>query len=645
MFCLGKRGVYEQKLMKPSQAISSCFSSRRFRWVAVAAALSALPVLAQAQASKAAATGDEHPDRVNVNLFGGGSFFQSVPGGLGSQLANGGAVGARVTGNFWRYVGIEPAFTYSVNNMKFQSRVGTPPGVGPFSYGTRLNQYTLNLLGYFTPRGSRFRPFVTVGGGAADFRPTDEAIENARLPINTIYGAQGLKNSLLPALNYGGGIKFKINDRIGLRADVRGLMSKAPTFGLPDYNTGGVYIPDGQKQYGVQTTAGIEFNFGPKYVPPPPPPPPAPKKIEALGNLNGGGITVTAGQYGPSGILCQGRAITLHSNASDPAGRPLTYRWKVNGNPAGGNSADLQFTPDRPGNYVVEVEVSAPNVEDHPVRVAKGGPMTINVQEYRAPTVTGCVANPSSAKYGDSVNFNSTGAGSPCSSIKYLWTITEGTISPADGPRTTLDTKTLRFDQSGKIQSKTVTATATVTDDRGASAKCTADATVTYTPPAIRFGDLIFGKGSSRVNNCAKRILLEEVATRAADQDYEIVLIGHVDNDEVPKGKAKLVLDQHRVKNAAAVLSGGTGTCAKVDASRIKVDWVGTEQVADKQPGLCGTSARVATKERKGSVVSDADQNRRVEVWLVPKGTAKPAGFKTEQTLDPKEMKRLGCPK
>lgn len=631
--------------MKPSQAI--CNYSRRFRWVAVVATLMTVPVLAQSQASKAAVVGDERPDRVNVNIFGGGSFFQSVPGGLGYQLANGGAFGARVTGNFWRYVGIEPAYTYSVNNMRFQSRVGTPPGVGPFSFGNRLNQYTLNLVGYFTPRGSRFRPFVTIGGGAADFSPTDIAISNAKLPANAVYGAQGLKSSLLPALNYGGGIKYKLNDRFGLRADVRGLMSRAPAYGLPDYNTGGVYVPRGMKQYGVQTTAGIDFNFGPKYVPPPPPPPPAPpRKADALANLNGAGINVTGGQYGPNGILCQGRAITLHSTASDPAGRPLTYRWKVNGNPVGGNSADLQFTPDRPGDYVVEVEVSAPNVEDYPVRVAKGGPMTINVQEYRAPTVTGCVANPSSAKYGDSVNFNSTGNGSPCSSLKYVWTITEGTISPTDGPRTTLDTNTLRFDQSGKIQTKTVTATATVTDDRGASAKCTADASVTFTPAAIRFGDLIYGKGSSRVNNCAKRILLEEVAPKAADLDYEIVLVGHIDNDEVPKGKnAKQVLDQQRVRNAAAVLSGGTGTCAKVDASRIKADWVGTEQVADKQPGLCGTSARVATKERKGSVVSDADQNRRVEVWLVPKGTAKPASFKTEQTLDPKIMKALGCPK
>jgi hypothetical protein len=44
-------------------------------------------------------------------------------------------------------------------------------------------------------------------------------------------------------------------------------------------------------------------------------------------------------------------------------------------------------------------------------------------------------------------------------------------------------------------------------------------------------------------------------------------------------------------------------------------------------------------------VVSTADQNRRVEVWLVPKGTKLPAAFKSAKELTPKEMKRLGCPK
>jgi hypothetical protein len=82
-----------------------------------------------------------------------------------------------------------------------------------------------------------------------------------------------------------------------------------------------------------------------------------------------------------------------------------------------------------------------------------------------------------------------------------------------------------------------------------------------------------------------------------------------------------------------------------VDKSRIKVDWTGTEQVSEMQPGLCGTSARATTKERSGSMVSTADQNRRVEVWLVPKGTKMPAAFKNAKDVDAKLLKKLACPK
>jgi len=168
---------------------------------------------------------------------------------------------------------------------------------------------------------------------------------------------------------------------------------------------------------------------------------------------------------------------------------------------------------------------------------------------------------------------------------------------------------------------------------------------VNYTPAAIRFSDVIFSKGSARVNNCGKRVLLEELAPKAADPDYEIVLIGHLDQDEVSKTKVASKLDQQRAANAYAVLTGGTGTCGKVDTSRIKVDWTGTTQVADFQPALCGTSTRAAAAERRTSVVSTADQSRRVEVWLVPKGTKLPAGFQSAKEISAKELKKLGCPK
>lgn len=605
---------------------------RGSRVLAVAGMVASLATLAPAQDKP----GDERPDKVEINLFGGGSFFHDVSEGLGTKHANGVAVGIRVTENFWRYVGLEQAFTYSTNNLMFQSPLSS--GQPRYGFGSRLYQYSLNPVFHFTPRGSKFRPFLTAGVSALNFAPTDTAKALAKLPENAIYGAQNLDSNLQPGLNYGGGVKYHLTDRFGLRFDVRGIFSRNPTYGLPnDANAPGVYIPRWYKQHGVQATAGINFYLGSKYVPPPPPPPPAPK---TLAPLNGGALD--AG----SGTLCQGRPITVRATGvSDPAGRQLTYKWKVNGQPAGGNSPELQITPDRAGNYMVELDVEAPNEEGLPIRTAKANTLSLNVQEYKAPTVTACTAAPAALKYGETAKLNAQTTGSPCSTTQFRWTSSEGTINNGTNTAASFDSKSVRFEQGGKIQSKTVNITGTVTDDRGASATCNTAVKVDYIPEAIRFSDLIFSKGSARVNNCAKRILLEEVAAKAADPDYEIVLVGHFDQDEAGNARRPSKLDQQRTLNAVGVLTAGTGTCARVDTSRIKADWVGTEQTSSFQPGVCGTSARPATEERRGSAVSTADQNRRVEVWLVPKGTQMPASFKGAEVLPEKDMKKIGCPK
>lgn len=580
---------------------------------------------------------DEKPDIVEINLFGGGSFFRGVSEGLGTKHASGGAFGIRVTENFWRYVGLEQGFTYSVNNLMFQrpARAGDPN----YGFGSRLFQYHLNPVFHFTPRGSNVRPYVTAGVSALDWRPTDRAQAISRLPENVArFGAPNVRSNLQAGVNYGGGVKFHLTDHIGLRFDARAITSRNPTYGLPDTaNAPGVYIPARKLFTGMQTTAGINFYIGRKAVPPPPPPPPAPKD---LGPLNAGRLD--AG----TGTLCQGRAITIRSvGASDPAGRQMTYKWKVGGQPMGGNSPELQFTPDRAGNFMVELEVEAPNETGLPVRTASAPTLSLNVQEYKAPTITGVQAIPAQLAYGQQAKLSAQATGSACSEIRFKWTASEGTISNDTTANAVFDSKAVRFEQGGKIQSKTVTVTGTVTDDRGATATATTTIKVDYTPEVIRFSDLIFSKGSARVNNCAKRILLEELAAKAADPDYEIVLVGHFDQDEAGTARRPSTLDRQRVLNAIAVLTAGTGTCARVDASRIKADWTGTAQSASFQPGVCGTSARAATEERAGSRVSTADQNRRVEVYLVPKGIKMPASFGSAKEVPASELKKLGCPR
>lgn len=615
--------------------LNSTSNFRTRNWLRLLFAASLVVLLSfAAQAQTGWGDGDERPDMIEISLFGGGSFFKSVSSGLGTEHVSGGAVGLRVTENFWKYISLEQGFTYSANNIRF----GLSTAPNTVAFGNRIYQWNLNPVFHFTPRGSKVRPYLTAGVSAMNFNPTDTAEGLARLPENVaLYRSQGLSDTLHPALNFGGGVKWHLTDHFGLRFDLRSTYSRNPGYGLSDVPTGGAYVPRGDKLWGVIPSVGLNWYLGKKYVAPPPP---APPKAEALAALNGG--TLSAG----SGTLCQGRPITIRATGvSDPAGRQITYKWRVNDQPMGGDSPELQFTPDRAGSYSIELEVSAPNTEGMPVRTAKSNTLGITVQEYRAPTISSISAVPAQLNYGDTGRLTVTGTGSACSSISYLWTASEGTVTNSTSPSASFDSKTVRFEQGGKIQSKTVTVKATVTDDRGATASSETQVKVDYIPSAIRFSDLIFSKNSARVNNCAKRILLEEVAAKAADPDYELILVGHYDQDEVAKGRRPTTLDMERVKNAYAVLTAGTGTCGNVDKSRIKVDWTGTEQTSDFQPGICGTSARPAAGERRGSAVSTADQNRRVEVWLVPKGTKMPAAFKSAKEIPARDLKRAGCPK
>jgi hypothetical protein len=83
-----------------------------------------------------------------------------------------------------------------------------------------------------------------------------------------------------------------------------------------------------------------------------------------------------------------------------------------------------------------------------------------------------------------------------------------------------------------------------------------------------------------------------------------------------------------------------------VDPTHIKVDWVGTDQTSTPDPGLCGTSNRATQKEREGFNVSEADKNRRVEVYLVPRNSeAMPPAVKNVKPLPEAEVKALGCPR
>ena len=623
---------------------------------------------ANSSKSMGGAAADEFPDIVEIDPFGGVSTYGAVNQGLGLKLVNGGVGGLRVAYNASKWIGLEAWGDFAQANGRFltPNRAGLPN----YSFGARVYQFGINPIFNLRPRGSKVQPYLTVGANSAQFTPTSEAKSLARSASNTAtFGSQNLNDNLQVALNYGGGVKFHLSDHLGLRFDARGFWSRNPTYGLPNFPNGGLYIPARNKLNGLEATVGLVFYVGEKKCPPMPAPPPPPAPLQQ------GAITGAEGQ-----TICQGKPVSVHSTASGPSGHTLKYAWTLNGQASGSDSADFSFTPNNTGDFTVAVTVTDPTPPPAPPTRPKDIPVrcwvqptmpppaapvtattTVTVAET-TPQITSVNASPTSLSCAADKNGTHTAtltaaaqAGACGGNLNYKWTVSEGSVSNDTSANATFDASTLNFEGGSQNQSKTVTATVTVTSDSGKTATQTTQITVNCPPQYVRLPDVVFAKNNARVNNCGKNVLIEQTAPRVAQGQYTIVLVGHRDSDEkenapAVRGRgrrraAPTPLDEQRVMNAAAVLSGGTGTCANVDPSRIMIDWVGTDQSSDTQPALCGTSNLPSQKERKGSAVTEADKNRRVEVYLVPNPQSMPPAVKNARPLPADQMKALGCPK
>ena len=646
------------RLSKPVRSVLLC--------AALCLSTAAFAQDAPKAAKMASTAGDEHPDLFEIDPFGGISLYGQLNTGLTMHTDDGGVGGIRLAYNPAPHFGLELWADYAGANIRF---LGTRPGeTYPYSFGAHNWIYGLNPVFNITPRGSRVEPYVTVGVNGNLFTPSQNAVFNANAPAQSAYVVSSLRSNLEPGFNFGGGVKFHLTDHFGLRFDIRDLISYNPTYGLPNSNviTPGVYIPSKQRYNGIQVTMGLVYFGGNVKCPPMPaaPTPPAPLPTPTIS--------------GAEGTICQGKPVTLHATVPgiDPV-RKLAYAWTVNGQAQDGNSPDLTFTPNSASSFSVQLTVSDTTPPPAPMERPKKFPVrcwtqpappppvspvtataTITVAD-NAPTISSVTSTPTeltcAANQGaHSAQLSSTATPGACGgSLSYKWTVSEGSVSGDTGASATFDASSLNFEGGSQAQSKSVVATLTVTDPSGKSATQTTNITVKCEPTFVRLDDVIFSKNNARVNNCGKRLLIDDAVSRMQSGDYDIILVSHRDTDEaesMAKGKGRKAmapspLDEQRALNAAGVLSGGTGTCGPIDRSRIKIDWEGTDQTSETRPGQCGTSATKAT-ERKGSEVSEADKNRRVEVYLVPHGsTTMPPAVKNARPLSDATMKAIGCPK
>ena len=631
-----------------------------------------------------------------ITGFFGAQWYQLYQGvNARSHSFNRGVTwGERWTEDVSRYWGLEQSLTLGYNRLNIPVA-----GNRQFSTDTVNTALTANVLMYFTPRGSRLRPFVTFGPGYMWYSPRGTSTASPGV-VQTV----GLQRKGEPMFNYGLGLRSVINKRFGFTYEVRGTHSGSPKFGLPAGPVAGpntLYLPLGGAENSIYYSVGLNYNlrYHDGYIPPPP--------------VRDFDLTAAAPQMGARSasiggnkdLVCRGDDVRLQATANGFGASPA-YQWLVNGQPAAGGTGTAFSAPTTaPGSSAITVRVTGgdagtssasineavragdrlhargvpanattqwmlngqpisgatasdytasgaanPNAYSVQVSVPAAGaltsnPVTVNVLPVQPPTVQFAVS-PSTVPYGTRIPLTATGrAVNNCNgnvTVSFSGEAVSGTNFDSTG------ISGLDMTNRLKAQSKRVILTATARDARGQTANATAPVDVTLGTEARRLDDIVFKSMDARVNNCGKRLLLETLAPLVkADPGGTVILIGH--RDERERGARGAKLDEARVVNAAAILSGnktekGQTICEAFDTSRFKVKFAGAEQASQTRPSLCGSSVT----ERSGADVKSTDdraQFRRVEVYFVPSGAAMPAGITGLVDAPAASIKKVGCPK
>jgi outer membrane protein OmpA-like peptidoglycan-associated protein len=324
--------------------------------------------------------------------------------------------------------------------------------------------------------------------------------------------------------------------------------------------------------------------------------------------------------------LCPGETATFTPSISGVSAHQLSFSsWSVNGQPAS-QTGSYQFNSDSlaPGTYTVKLTTGGEAFNPQSAET------TVTVREYKPPTGT-AQANPAEIKAGDKSSVTSSfqnQCGGPIQTATY-----EASEGSMQGDQ--FDSSTMQWDASNNAeQRKTVTITAKAADNKSVgTATTTVDVVKSAVVMPVRLPDVLFPDNGSRVNNCGKRILLEQLrAYYERDSSGTVVLVGHQSADEKNAN-----LSQERAMNSAAVITAGTGVCLSIPQTQVQISSPGVDQNGvGFEAGFCRSSV--------GPIGANTDL-RRVEVWFVPTGGQIPASVTNNQSATTLSVSRLGCPK
>ena len=210
-------------------------------------------------------------DNLEVNLFGGGSFYTKNKFEIGFPQSTTPIQGAFRLDQTWRAglrVGVftrghwseEFFYSYDPTTAHFSPSAAPSSSV---NLKLRVHNYGIAGLYYFhDDELRRMRPFLSVGVGGTAYKLTAKAESIARDPLRG--NLPGISDSNVLALNYGAGVKMRSPASwLGFRVDVRGFLSPNPSFGLPrrSNDPNAIVFPVSGPIHNGEASAGVIFYF------------------------------------------------------------------------------------------------------------------------------------------------------------------------------------------------------------------------------------------------------------------------------------------------------------------------------------------------------------------------------------------------
>jgi outer membrane protein W len=209
-------------------------------------------------------------DNVEINIFGAGSWYSSknfqvsfpqstipVQGvfRLDHAVRGGLRVGVYTRGHW------SEEFFYSYEPNKLHLNRQTPP-IASTALPIQVNNYGVTALYYFHEDESHsVRPFLSIGVGGTLYRLTRDSEAFAHDPLRGDLLSMHSSNEL--SLNYGIGVKTRSTKWVGFRADIKGFLSRTPSFGIPrESNDPTVTVfPVSGALSNAEASAGLVFYF------------------------------------------------------------------------------------------------------------------------------------------------------------------------------------------------------------------------------------------------------------------------------------------------------------------------------------------------------------------------------------------------